>query len=99
MVCYVIPLAVGIISSVLWGKRKGGPAGWWLNLLLYGGAMFGVVDHFWNGELFLLGNAPMFDLLLGATITATILGGWGIIFTMAKIYPDLGHRMGFLAKK
>jgi len=99
MVCYVIPLITGIISTVRWGKQKGGPAGWWLNLLLYGGAMFGVVDHFWNGELFLIGNAPMLDLLLGATITAAIFGGWGIIYTVAKFYPDLGYRMGFLAKK
>jgi len=61
--------------------------------------MFGVVDYLWNGELLLIGSALMFDLLLGATITATIFGRWRIIFTVAKIYPDLGHRMGFLDKR
>lgn len=95
MVCYTIPLAAAIISSIFWGARRRGPTGWWLNLLLYGGAMFGFVDHLWAGELFLIGNAPMLDLLLGATITATIFGGWGVIYTVAKIYPELGHRMGF----
>lgn len=96
MVCYMIPLVAAIISSVVWGVQKKGPAGWWLNLLLYGGALFGVVDHFWNGELFLIGKAPLMDLLLGVTITAVIFGGWGITFTVARAYPSLGYRMGFL---
>ncbi len=98
MVCYVIPLAAGIITSVLWAKRNWGPAGWWLNLLLYGGAMFGFVDHLWAGELFLLGNSLGLDMLLGGTITATIFGGWSLLFTVAKTYPGLGRRMGLLVR-
>ena len=96
MVCYTIPLVAAIVSSVVWGAQKRSPAGWWLNLLLYGGALFGVVDHLWNGELFFIGEAPLMDLLLGVTITAVIFGGWGITFAVARAYPDLGHRMGFL---
>ncbi len=96
MVCYMIPLAAAVISSVVWGTRKKGPAGWWLNLLLYGGAIFGAVDHLWNGELFMIGGAPLVDLLLGVTITAVIFGGWGITFAVARAYPSLGRRMGFL---
>lgn len=95
MVCYTIPLTVAIISSVVWSSKRKGPAGWWLNLLLYGGAMFGVVDHFWHGELFLIGKAPLMDLLLGVTITAAIFGGWGITLGIARIYPNLGRRMGY----
>jgi hypothetical protein len=96
VVCYTIPLAAGIISTVVWSYRKTGPKGWWLNVLLYGGALFGVVDHLWNGELFLISqNWPM-DLLLGFTITAAIFGSWGIILGIAKINPDLGYRMGIL---
>ncbi len=64
--------------------------------MLYGGALFGVVDHLWNGQLFLIGGAPLMDLLLGVTITAVIFGGWGITFAVARAYPDLGYRMGFL---
>ena len=97
MVCYVVPLIAGIISTIRWGK-KGAPAGWWLNLMLYGGALFGLVDHLWNGELFLLGQAPVLDLLLGVTITAAVFGGWGITFALARAYPDLGARMGFMAQ-
>ena len=96
MVCYTIPLAAGIISTIVWSHKKMGPKGWWLNMLLYGGALFGIVDHLWNGELFLISqNWPM-DLLLGCTITAAIFGSWGIILGMAKINPDLGYRMGIL---
>ena len=96
VVCYIVPLAVAIVSSVVWGSQKRGPAGWWLSLLLYGGALFGVVDHLWHGELFLIGEAPLMDLLLGTTITAAIFGGWGITLGIARIYPSLGHRMGLL---
>ena len=96
MVCYTIPLAAAIISSVVWGIQKKGPAGWWLNLLLYGGALFGIVDHLWHGELFLVGEAPLMDLLLGVAITTVIFGSWGITFAVAKAYPNLGYRMGFL---
>ncbi len=95
MVCYTIPLVAAIISSVVWGSKRRGPAGWWLNLLLYGGALFGLVDHLWHGELFLLGKAPLMDLLLGATITAVIFGGWGITLGIARMHPELGRRMGY----
>jgi len=95
VVCYTIPLAAAIISSIAWGSQRRGPAGWWLNLLLYGGALFGLVDHLWNGELFLIGEAPFMDLLLGATITAVIFGGWGITLGIARAHPELGRRMGY----
>ena len=95
MVCYIIPLVAAIITSTIWGSQRRGPAGWWLNLLLYGGALFGVVDHLWNGELFLMGEAPLMDVLLGVTITAVIFAGWGITLGIAKMYPDLSRRMGY----
>lgn len=96
MVCYTIPLAAAAISSIVWGFRGRGPAGWWLNLLLYGGALFGAVDHLWHGELFLISETWKMDLLLGFTITAAIFGGWGLTLGIAKINPNLGYRMGIL---
>lgn len=95
MGCWMIPLAAAVISSVVWGSKRRGPAGWWLNLLLYGGALFGVVDHLWHSELFLIGKASLMDLLLGATITGVIFAGWGITLGIARRYPDLGRRMGY----
>ncbi len=96
MVCYTIPLGAAIVSSILWRYKKSGPAGFWLVLLLCGSALFGVVDHLWNGELFLIGQNIASDLLLGCTITSTAFCGWGVILGIAKINPDLGYRMGLL---
>ena len=95
MVCYAIPLAAALVASVVWGVQRRGPSGWWLNLLLYGAALFGVVDHLWHGELFLIGNAVYMDLFLGVTITAAIFGGWGATLGIARKYPALASRMGY----
>ena len=57
----------------------------WLNLLFVGGAIFGVVDHLWNGELFMLGEKPILDLALGVTITLVILVVWKLIVVYDKL--------------
>lgn len=87
MTCYAIPAAAAIIH---YGFRKRIPK-WnkskhhhWLGLLLSGGAIFGIVDHLWNGELFLLGEKPLLDMMLGVTITLVILIAWGLIVFMDK---------------
>ena len=87
MVCYVIPALAAIVHHVL---RKKMPA-WkndkhhsWLSLLLLGGAIFGVVDHLWNRELFLLGQKPLLDIMLGFTITIVILAAWAGIVALDK---------------
>jgi hypothetical protein len=83
MVCYVVPLAAAImhygmrkkISSLKADMRQ-----LWLNLLFLGGAVFGVVDHWWNNELFLVGEKTTADLLLGIAITTAIVIVWlGIV--------------------
>ena len=47
-----------------------------LNLLFWGGALFGVIDHLWNGELFSIPQNPMKDLLLGVVISVGIVAAW-----------------------
>jgi hypothetical protein len=42
------------------------------------------VDHLWNGELFLIGENIVSDLLLGVAITISILVIWAIIVTLDK---------------
>lgn len=76
--CYTVPLAGAVITSVAWGKTKSMKV-WWLALMFYGGALFGVIDHFWNGELFLISENIISDLLLGVTITAAIFLCWGVM--------------------
>jgi hypothetical protein len=56
----------------------------WLSLLLAGGAIFGIVDHLWNGELILLGENLFLDLLLGVTITIVLIVTWFVITTLNK---------------
>ena len=89
--CYTIPLAAAIITTILWKQRKGARI-WWLNLMLYGGALFGIVDHIWNGELFLMSESGVAaDLSLGVVITATVFACWGVILALSKVSPSLAR--------
>jgi len=87
MVCYTIPTAAAIAHYIMRRKIKG----WreniyqsWLNLLLAGGAIFGVVDHLCNGEIFLIGENVLLDLLLGVVITTAIVLIWDMLVIIDK---------------
>jgi hypothetical protein len=87
MVCYAIPA----IAAIVHGSMRKSVSSWkesthhlWLSLLLFGGAIFGLIDHWWNGELFFIGENFLLDLLLGATITVAIFIIWGVIVTLDK---------------
>jgi len=96
LVCYTVPLVSAGILSIVWFAGKRGAAGWWLNLLLYGAALFGFVDHLWNGELFLMSSDWVMDVLLGSAITGSIFGGWVVTLGLVKLKPELGYRMGIV---
>ena len=91
--CYTVPLAGAMVTSLAWGRTKSVKT-WWLALMFYGGALFGVVDHFWNGELFLISENTVKDLLLGVTITGLILLTWGIMLIVSKFNPTLAKYVG-----
>lgn len=79
MACYVAPLA-GAIICYGWRKASAAhPKYFVLNLLLAGGSIFGIVDHWWNNEL-LAFSVP--DLALGLVITLSILAFWGVAFAL-----------------
>ncbi len=78
MCCYTVPLAAAVVTT-LRGRRKKSIKLGRLNLMLYGASLFGVIDHLWNGELFLAPSNLAHDLLLGGVITAAVLAGWGIL--------------------
>ncbi len=87
MVCYIVPAAAGIIHYGLRKKisrRMDAKYCQWLSFLFLGGAIFGIIDHWWNGELFLLGKSPLSDLMLGVTITLAILLAWAAIAALDK---------------
>jgi hypothetical protein len=88
--CYTVPLVASIITTIR-GRQKKEPKLWWLNFLLYGGTLFGVVDHIWNGELFLISASVVKDIALGFVITAVIFAGWGIIIALSKVSPGFAR--------
>jgi hypothetical protein len=86
MVCYAIPIIAAIAHGIMRKKTnwKDSVHHLWLSLLLTGGAIFGLVDHLWNGELFLIGENILMDLMLGIVITIVILVIWGLLLVLEK---------------
>lgn len=86
MVCYIVPATVAILGFVTrkkfnWKDKYSD----WFNLLFLGGALFGVIDHLWNGELFLISENWIMDLMLGIAITAVIAATWVLFVYVDKI--------------
>ena len=84
MGCFAVPL-IGAIMCHAWrthGHEKQ-PKYFWLNLMLFGGSIFGVVDHLWNGELFMLSPNLAMDLALGVAITITIVAAWALVIRLS----------------
>lgn len=76
MGCYVVPAVAGIIHYFSGKKSKkliNRPDQKALTLLYAGGAIFGIIDHIWNGELLRFSYS---DLLLGLIITLGITVFW-----------------------
>jgi hypothetical protein len=88
--CYVGPVAGALISSLFWKKTKSVKV-WWLMLLYLGGGLFGVIDHLWNKELFLVSGDSVKDLLLGIMITLSIFIAWVIAILLSKNNPTLAR--------
>ncbi len=87
MVCYIVPTVAAIVHGILRKKvprLKNDPKQQWLSFLLVGAAIFGIVDHLWNGELFLIGKDVISDLMLGFAILAIVLVVWGL-FVVTEI--------------
>ena len=94
MVCYAVPAVAALIHYASRKKVKALKLNVhhvWLSLLLTGGALFGIVDHLWNGELFLISKNIVSDLMLGVAITAVIFVGWSITVVMSKTNPILAN--------
>jgi hypothetical protein len=85
---YAITLAAAITTSFIW-KKKMTVKLWWLILMFYGGSLFGIIDHLWNRELFLISENWLKDLCLGGVITAGIILAWKVILALAKKSPVL----------
>ncbi len=90
MVCYIVPAIVAIAG--LLAKKSGkfnDTYGNWFVMLFLGGSLFGVVDHLWNGELFLISENLVSDILLGIAITFTIAAVWAIAVHLDKLETSM----------
>ena len=89
--CYTVPLTAALITQLLnrhWQSSRGR----YLNLMLYGGAIFGLIDHAWNGELLTAPQNLSSDLLLGAVITVGLITCWFIVTNWPLLNKPLAHR-------
>lgn len=89
--CYIVPAAAAVVTTFI--KKKTQKV-WWLTLMFYGGAIFGIVDHLWNGELFLVSSDWVKDVLLGVVITAVTFLAWVFLSVLfkEKKQPSLSHQ-------
>jgi len=74
--CHVIPVA-NAIAVKFWHMKTNDPRIGQLKIMFYGASIFGVVDHLWNGEFFMLSPNLAKDLMLGVAITLCVWGIWG----------------------
>ena len=82
MGCYTVPTIAAIVHYLMRKRGLDGEHHRWLNLLFAGGAIFGIVDHAWNGELLAFSVS---DVMLGVVITFTILAAWSVVVVTDKI--------------
>ena len=79
MVCYIVPAACTVAAFLLGKSNKAGKKNLHLDslfLMMFGGSIFGIVDHLWNGELLMTGPEPVLDLLLGVVISTAVFMAW-----------------------
>lgn len=86
--CYLGPVTAAIITTFIWKSKKAIKL-FWLMLMFYGGALFGVIDHLWNKELFLVSENWVKDAMLGVVITAGIILTWKVVIFLVKRTPEL----------
>lgn len=94
MVCYSIVLGAAIVVHGLKNKMQSRlPHTIVLSILLWGGAIALVVDHLMNGELFLISENVLWDLLVGIGMTTAIFAIWGLYVIISKSLKK-EHRYG-----
>lgn len=88
MGCFAVPTVAAVVHHFMRKSRpewKNSEKHKWLTLLLAGGAIFGIIDHWWNGELFLISDNLFADMMLGVTITVVIFLAWFVVVASDKV--------------
>ena len=87
MGCVTVPAIAACVHYFMRKKKpewKASQKHKWLNLLWAGGAIFGIIDHAWNKELFMISPNLFSDLMLGVTITVVIYLAWLYVVHSSK---------------
>jgi hypothetical protein len=96
MVCYIVPsiaaISIYFLKTSLHSWKDNIYYNWYYYLLL-GGAVFGLVDHLWNGELLLLSENLLLDIILGIIITVSISIVWAFIVYIDKTKTEKPNRL------
>lgn len=87
MVCWAVPTLAALVLFI-YRKTKNLKSMKDLNILLFGATIFGVIDHIWNGEIFLISENLISDIMLGITITIGVFAMW----TIFKIYEEISEK-------
>lgn len=82
--CHVVSIVAAAATSFVWKKSRNIKV-LWLALMFGGGAIFGIIDHLWNGELLLVSANTPKDLILGVLIVAITTLLWTIILLLDKL--------------
>jgi len=101
MACFLVPMALAIITSILQKTVRGlsEKLGLWkLNVMLWGGVIILAFEHIWHGEVvpwppFLTAMSNPADIpvmlnemaTIGSTMSIAILFTWTLMLTTSKI--------------
>ncbi|MCK5022534.1 MAG: hypothetical protein KAS04_00030 [Candidatus Aenigmarchaeota archaeon] len=91
MGCFVVPLVATIVIGLRrkTSHKKKTVEGFWLSIMMAGASIFGLIDHAWNGELFMLSSNLVADISLGFTITTGVFIGWLFIVHRERLSGHL----------
>ncbi len=79
MACYSVPVTAAILLFITRKAKKDSNALKLLNLMLAAGSTMLVIDHWFNGELFLVPENLEADLLLGFLMSLGTVILWALL--------------------
>jgi hypothetical protein len=92
MACFLVPLALAVVTTALAKRFPDRFRVWWLNAMLWGGSLMLAVEHVAHGEVvpyppFLTGgDVPGEMFRVGVPMAATITAIWGgLVAASAKL--------------
>lgn len=105
MACFLVPMALAIVTSIIQKATRSATEKlklWLLNALLWGGAVLLALEHAWHGEVvpwppFLTAMANPADIpvvlhetvTIGSAMSVVTLITWGTVLTISHYMPKI----------